>query len=382
MIYLDNAASTRCEDKVVNNMLPFFTECYANSSNITNKMGIEAYKAVVRSRNNVAKLLGCLPQQILWTSGSTEANNIAIFGFISQLQSRYKEQIQIVLSSIEHKSVLEPIERIKSLGAQVTFIEPGKNGEFSTAQFENAISRSTKLVCCMHVNNELGVINNIEDIGKICYNKGIHFHCDSTQAIGKLPININKLKVDSISVSAHKFHGPKGVGCLFIRNENLIKPMFYGGGQENGIRPGTLNVSGIVGLSEALSLAIESMDTYIPKVEKLRDKLESTLIAHDNRIVVNGRNQHRVSNISNISFPVKPGYNFLELISSMGIIACSSGSACDSADNRPSHVMKAIGKSRHEAKNTLRISLSKYTTAEEIELAAFHIIQLFDKIKS
>ncbi|MBV6472207.1 MAG: Cysteine desulfurase IscS [Saprospiraceae bacterium] len=345
-------------------------------------MGIEAYKAVVRSRNNVAKLLGCLPQQILWTSGSTEANNIAIFGFISQLQSRYKEQIQIVLSSIEHKSVLEPIERIKSLGAQVTFIEPGKNGEFSTAQFENAISRSTKLVCCMHVNNELGVINNIEDIGKICYNKGIHFHCDSTQAIGKLPININKLKVDSISVSAHKFHGPKGVGCLFIRNENLIKPMFYGGGQENGIRPGTLNVSGIVGLSEALSLAIESMDTYIPKVEKLRDKLESTLIAHDNRIVVNGRNQHRVSNISNISFPVKPGYNFLELISSMGIIACSSGSACDSADNRPSHVMKAIGKSRHEAKNTLRISLSKYTTAEEIELAAFHIIQLFDKIKS
>ncbi len=362
-------------------MLPFFNKYYGNSNNITHKLGIEANKAVVHARNNVANILGCLPQQIFWTSGSTESNNIAILGLISHLQTNQEADFNIVTSAIEHRSVLHPIESIKILGGKIIILEPELTGKISVQQFESAIMDSTKIVCIMHVNNELGVINNIQAIGEICNSRGVYFHCDATQAVGKVPVILKELNVDSISISAHKFHGPKGVGCLYIKDESLIKPTFYGGGQENGIRPGTLNVPGIVGLSEALSLTIKRMDEDMPKIEKLRDKFESIIEAHDNRIIVNGKSEPRVANISNISFPIRSGYSFLELITENGVIACSSGSACDSADNKPSHVMKALGKSRHEAKNTLRFSLSKFTTDEEIEVAAYHILELFDKIK-
>ncbi|HMS98129.1 MAG TPA: cysteine desulfurase family protein [Saprospiraceae bacterium] len=381
MIYLDNAASTRIDDNVLDIMLPFFNKYYGNSNNITHKLGIEANKAVVHARNNVANILGCLPQQIFWTSGSTESNNIAILGLISHLQTNQEADFNIVTSAIEHRSVLHPIESIKILGGKIIILEPELTGKISVQQFESAIMDSTKIVCIMHVNNELGVINNIQAIGEICNSRGVYFHCDATQAVGKVPVILKELNVDSISISAHKFHGPKGVGCLYIKDESLIKPTFYGGGQENGIRPGTLNVPGIVGLSEALSLTIKRMDEDMPKIEKLRDKFESIIEAHDNRIIVNGKSEPRVANISNISFPIRSGYSFLELITENGVIACSSGSACDSADNKPSHVMKALGKSRHEAKNTLRFSLSKFTTDEEIEVAAYHILELFDKIK-
>lgn len=382
MIYLDNAASTRCDDLVVDVMLGYFKDHYANAGNITNNFGIEANKAVVRSRNTVAGLLGCLPQRIIWTAGATEANNMAIFGAFRHIQkNRAGERLHIIASSIEHKSVLEPLLYLQREGAELTLIDPDVYGHTSVSQIIDSINESTVLICFMLANNELGVINDVAELAEYCNSRDIYLHCDATQGVGKVKISLQDLQVSSLSFSGHKFHGPKGIGCLFIRDEVRMDPFILGGGQENGLRSGTLNVPGIVGLSKALSLAHEYMIDDARNVELLRNKLESILIGNDNRIKINGLERLRLPNISNVSFPIRPGGNLLEDITEHAIVACSSGSACDTADNRPSHVMKALGKSRHEAKNTLRFSLSRYTTLEDIEQATFHILELFKRIK-
>ena len=382
MIYFDNAASTPVDKRVLDAMLPYFSDRFANPSNTSNMSGILVNKDVEMARNTVAKFMGCHSQQIFWTSGATESNNLSLQGAVLAYKRKFPlKKPHIITTSIEHKSVFETCVYLTKNEVDVSFVEPELNGEINIKNIEDKIGANTFLVSVMMANNEIGVVNDLKAICSLCNSKGILVHTDATQIIGKIDINILDLGVDFLTFSGHKIYASKGIGVLFVKNPDTISPIVFGGGQENGLRSGTLNVPGIIGVSEACKIFTEEgLEKESSRIISYRNILENLLLKFSDKIIINGYDCIRLPNISSISFPVKEGYDILNIIKDRKLIVCSSGSACDSADNSPSHVMKFIGKTRHESKNTIRFSLGRFTTIDEITEGAKHIIAILENI--
>ena len=357
-VYLDNAATTKTAQEVVEAMQPFFTEKYGNASSI-HSFGEEAKDALENARQMIADYINAEPEQIVFTSGGTESDNLAIKGTAYALKNKGNH---IITSKFEHPAVLECCQMLEKEGFEVTYLGISKDGFVDLEEFKSAIKDKTILVTIMHANNEIGTIQGIEKIGKLCQEKGIVFHTDAVQSLGKVPLNVKKAGIDFASFSAHKIHGPKGVGVLYKRKSDKINALFQGGEQEFGIRPGTENVSGAVGFAKALELMSE---TAVQDMAKLRDYLIDELLKIP-EACLNGSRKNRLCNNVNISFSYIEGESILLGLDDKGV-AVSTGSACTSRKLEPSHVLLALGIKPEDAHGSIRFSLSKYTTREEID---------------
>ena len=370
-IYLDYSATTPCDPRVVERMVPYFTDTFGNAASRSHSFGWTAEAAVEEARSQVAQLIGAHPKEVLWTSGSTEANNLAIKG-VAQM---YKQKGNHLITAVtEHKAVLDPMKYLETQGYEVTWLEVDDQGHVDLKELEAAITDKTILVSLMAANNEVGTAHPIEQIGAICKAKGTLFHTDATQAPGKLPLDVEAQHVDLMSLSAHKMYGPKGVGCLYVRRKNprvRLTSQMDGGGHERGMRSGTLNVTGIVGMGEAARICREEMATSVPKLIALRDRLQDRILKELPDAVINGDPEHRLPHLTNISFPYVEGESLL-----MGIkeVAVSSGSACTSASLEPSYVLKSLGLGDELAHSSIRFSLGRFTTEEEVDFAADRVI--------
>lgn len=378
-IYLDYAASTPCEPSVIEAMAPFFRENCANASNTAHVLGVRAFEAIEVARTQAANLISSLPQEIVWTSGATESNNLAIQGVAkAHLHSNQGKRGHIVTALHEHKSVLATCQDLQQTGIEITYLKPNPTGVLSAEMVEDVLQDNTFLVSIMWANNELGTINEIRKIGKLCQDRDVIFHCDGAQWVGKMPVNVQVDNIDLLSWSSHKIYGPKGVGALYIRAsaEMKIESLFKGGGHENGLRSGSLNVPGIVGFGVACEISRHKMREDASRLGSLRDKLEGKLTSNISGCVINGQFVARLPYISSITFPASSrGKALVEEITE---VACSSGAACGSRDLRPSHVLRSIGLSPSQAKSTLRFSLGRDTTTDQIEVAAEHIIKVLN----
>lgn len=379
-VYLDFAASTPCEPEVVEAMLPYFRERYGNAASLDHAHGLAAHQAVEVARNRAAALVSALPQEIVWTSGSTESNNLAIRGVARAYRlASARAGGHVVTSLAEHKSVLEPCRALRDEGFEVTAVLPGPDGVVTARMVEEALRPDTVLVSVMWANNELGTVNEVGAIGALCRERGIVFHTDATQWVGKMPVDVRSDPVDLLSWSSHKVYGPKGTGALYVRASSpmsRIVPLAVGGGHEQGLRPGSLNVPGIVGFGEACRIAGERMADDAPRVTRLRDTLEARLL--EAGAVAQGRGAPRVPNIASVTFPL-PGYRG-DLVRELSHVACSSGSACNTLDRTPSHVLRALGLSPELARKTLRLSLGRPTTEADVDLAAEHILDVVRRL--
>ncbi|MGB7753314.1 MAG: cysteine desulfurase NifS [Candidatus Acidiferrales bacterium] len=376
-IYLDYNATTPVDPAVLDAMLPFFAENFGNASSI-HSPGQRARGAVDGARASVAGLLGAKSSEIVFTSGGTESDNLALFGVVAASQDSRKH---IITTAIEHHAVLNAAQALENLGAEVTYIPVGREGTVDPDDIRRALKPETVLISVMHANNELGTIQPIEEIGRIATTADVLFHCDAVQAAGKLPLDVNRLGVDLLSISAHKIYGPKGVGALYVRSGTPLEPQFYGGHHERDRRPGTENVPGIVGLGKAAELARKNLQTDCARITTLRNRLEDALLAACGDARVNGNRAQRVSNTSNISFHAAGGEALVIALDLQGI-ACSTGAACSSGAVGPSHVLLAIGLSPDEARSSLRLSLGRTTTAEEIDQAIAAIPQSVERLRA
>ena len=363
-IYLDNSATTPVDPRVAKRMMTFLTEEYGNPASRSHAYGWTAEEAVEEARENVAKLIGADAKEIVWTSGATESDNLAIKGAAQFYKSKGKH---IITMSIEHKAVIDTCRDLERQGFEVTYLDPEPNGLLDMEKFKAAIRPDTILVSIMFVNNEIGVIQPIAEIGEICRAKGIIFHVDAAQATGKVAIDLATLKVDLMSLCAHKTYGPKGIGALYVRRKPRVRleAQMHGGGHERGFRSGTLAPHQIVGMGEAFRLAREEMGTENERVRMLRDRLLAGLSEME-EVYVNGDLEQRVPHNLNMSF------NFVEgesLIMAIKDIAVSSGSACTSASLEPSYVLRALGRSDELAHSSIRFTLGRFTTEEEIDFA-------------
>lgn len=371
-IYLDYSATTPCDPRVVERMVPFFTETFGNAASRSHAFGWTAEAAVEEAREQVAKLIGAHPKEVLWTSGSTEANNLAIKGVAQMYQQKGNHMITAVT---EHKAVLDPMKYLETQGYEVTWLEVDGQGHVDLKQLEEAITDKTILVSLMAANNEMGTAHPIKEIGAICKAKGTLFHTDATQCAGKMPLDVEDQGIDLLSLSAHKMYGPKGVGCLYVRRKRprvRLTSQMDGGGHERGMRSGTLNVSGIVGMGEAAKICREEMDTEVPYLISLRDRLQARVLEAMPDAVINGDPDNRLPHLTNISFPYVEGESLL-----MGIkeIAVSSGSACTSASLEPSYVLKSLGLGDELAHSSIRFSMGRFTTEAEVDLAADRVVK-------
>jgi cysteine desulfurase len=376
-IYLDYNATTPVDPAVLDAMLPFFAENFGNASSI-HSPGQRARGAVDGARASVAGLLGAKSSEIVFTSGGTESDNLALFGVVAASQDSRKH---IITTAIEHHAVLNAAQALENLGAEVTYIPVGREGTVDPDDIRRALKPETVLISVMHANNELGTIQPIEEIGRIAATADVLFHCDAVQAAGKLPLDVNRLGVDLLSISAHKIYGPKGVGALYVRSGTPLEPQFYGGHHERDRRPGTENVPGIVGLGKAAELARKNLQADCARITTLRNRLEDALLAACGDARVNGNRAQRVSNTSNISFHAAGGEALVIALDLQGI-ACSTGAACSSGAVGPSHVLLAIGLSPDEARSSLRLSLGRMTTAEEIDQAIAAIPQSVERLRA
>lgn len=361
IIYLDNNSTTKTDDRVIDVMLPIMKELYANPSS-SHFFGKTIKHLINNARNNVSNLINCDRDEIVFTSGSTESINLSIRGLAS---SSYKSKNRIVTISTEHKAVLDTCKKLESQGFEIIYLPVKKDGTIDIDVFSSAIDNNTMLVIAMHVNNETGVINDIQKFAEIAHSKEALFFCDATQSFGKIPIDIIKLNVDILCFSGHKFHGPKGVGGLFVKKElkRIIEPQLTGGSQEYGIRSGTLNSAGIIGLGEACRISSVEMIKIESNVRVLRDYLESELLKIPGTFV-NGNSINRIYNTTNICFP-KNDANVI--IGRLKNIAISNGSACTSAIVEPSHVLSSMGLTDEQAFSAIRFSLSKYNSKSELD---------------
>jgi cysteine desulfurase len=376
-IYLDYNATTPVDPAVLDAMLPYFAENFGNASSI-HSPGQRARGAVDGARASVAGLLGAKSSEIVFTSGGTESDNLALFGVVAASQDSRKH---IITTAIEHHAVLNAAQALEKLGAEVTYIPIGREGIVDPDDIHRALKPETVLISVMHANNELGTIQPIEEIGRIATTADVLFHCDAVQAAGKLPLDVNRLGVDLLSISAHKIYGPKGVGALYVRSGTPLEPQFYGGHHERDRRPGTENVPGIVGLGKAAELARKNLQTDCARITTLRNRLEDALLAACGDARVNGNRAQRVSNTSNISFHAAGGEALVIALDLQGI-ACSTGAACSSGAVGPSHVLLAIGLSPDEARSSLRLSLGRMTTAGEIDQAIAAIPQSVERLRA
>ncbi|NLN06888.1 MAG: cysteine desulfurase NifS [Firmicutes bacterium] len=360
-VYLDNAATTRMHDEVLAAMQPYLTNVYGNPSSI-HSFGREARKAVEEAREKTAAALGGEPREIIFTSGATEANNVAIRGVARALQQKGRH---IITTAVEHHAVLDACKALEAEGFKVTVLPVDAYGMVSPRDVADAITDETILVSVMLANNEVGTVMPVAEIGKICRERGVVFHTDAVQAIGVLPVNVDDLQVDLLSLSAHKFHGPKGVGALYVRKGTKLKVFSFGGAQERKLRPGTENVAGIVGLGKAIELAVTDMEAKVSRIKAMRDKLMTGLLSIPHTRL-NGHPEKRLPGYVNISFQYVEGESMILSLDLKGI-AVSSGSACTSGSLDPSHVLMAMGLDHQTAHGSLRLTLSAYNTEEEID---------------
>lgn len=363
-IYLDNNATTPVDPRVLETMLPYFTNHFGNAASRNHPFGWEAEEAVDYAREQVAQLVGCDPKEIIFTSGATEADNLALKGVFEMYSSKGNH---IITVTTEHKAVLDTCKHIEKLGGEVTYLDVEDDGLLDLSKLEAAIKPSTILIAVMYANNEIGVVQPVKEISAIAKKHGILFFTDATQAVGKIPVDVMKDGIDLMAFSAHKMYGPKGVGALYVRRKNprvKVTAQIDGGGHERGMRSGTLNVPGIVGFGKACELCRLEMEENTKRITVLRNKLENELLQLEESYL-NGNKEQRLPHVSNISFKYVEGEGLM-----MGFnknIAVSSGSACTSASLEPSYVLKALGLGDDLAHSSLRFGLSRFTTEEEID---------------
>ncbi len=364
-IYLDNNATTPVDSRVLEAMLPYFTNKFGNAASRNHAFGWIAEEAVDYAREQVAKLIGCNEKEIIFTSGATEADNLAIKGVYEMYQDKGNH---IITATTEHKAVLDPCKHLEKLGAKVTYLQVNADGLINLQELEAAITPQTILVSIMYGNNEIGVIQPVKEIAAIAHKHGVLFMTDATQAVGKIPVDVNANGIDLMAFSAHKIYGPKGVGVLYVRRKNprvKVTAQIDGGGHERGMRSGTLNVPGIVGLGKACELCRLEMAHEGNRLSGLRDKLQNALLTLEESYV-NGNTSHRLPHVTNISFKYVEGEG---LMMAMKDLAVSSGSACTSASLEPSYVLKALGLNDDLAHSSIRFGLGRFTTEEEVDYA-------------
>lgn len=377
-IYMDNHATTPLDPRVLEAMLPYMTKIFGNSASRNHQFGWEAEQGVDKAREQIAKLIGATSKEIIFTSGSTESNNLAIKG----VAEMYREKGNHIITQVtEHKATLDTCKRLEKHGFQVTYLPVQADGLVAVADVEKAITDKTILVSIMYANNEIGTINPIREIGALCHAKGVLFHTDAVQAVGKIPVNVLTDNIDLLSLTAHKLYGPKGVGALYVRRRNprvQLNAQIDGGGHERGMRSGTLNVPGIVGLGEACELAMNEMETEGKRLRDLRDHMRAKFEAALDYVHVNGNMDHHLPNNLNISFVYVEGESLL-----MGIndIAVSSGSACTSATLEPSYVLKALGLGDDVAHSSIRFGLGRFNTKEEVDYVTDKLIDTVLKLR-
>ena len=361
-IYLDYSSTTPIDPRVADKMIPYLREQFGNPASRSHMYGWEAEKAVEEARGHVAALVNADSREIVWTSGATEGNNLAIKGAANFYKTKGKH---IITVKTEHKAVLDTVRELERQGFEATYLQPGDNGLITIEQLKEAIRPDTILVSVMWVNNEIGVIQPMDEIGELCRSKGIIFHSDAAQATGKTPIDLEKTKVDLVTFTAHKTYGPKGIGALYVRRKPRVRieAQMHGGGHERGLRSGTLATHQIVGMGEAFRIAKEEMAIEIPRMQALRDRLAKGLQEIE-EVYVNGDMQHRVPHNLNISFNYVEGESLIMAIKG---IAVSSGSACTSASLEPSYVLRALGRSDELAHSSIRFTFGRFTTEEDVD---------------
>lgn len=376
-IYLDNNATTPMDPRVLEAMIPYFTDHFGNAASRNHPFGWKSEEAVDYAREQVAKLIGANEKEIIFTSGATESDNLAIKGVFEMYREKGNH---IITLNTEHKAVLDACKHVEKMGGEVTYLGVGTDGLLDIAELEAAIRPSTILVSVMYANNEIGVIQPIREISKLVRSKGILFMTDATQAVGKIPVDVNADGIDLLAFTAHKMYGPKGVGALYVRRKNprvKVTAQMDGGGHERGMRSGTLNVPGIVGFGKACEICQQEMEADAAKIKSLRDKLESELLQIE-EAYLNGHAEHRLPHVSNISFKYVEGEGLM-----MGVkdIAVSSGSACTSASLEPSYVLKNLGLDDELAHSSLRFGLSRFTSEEEINFTINHVKEAVAKLR-
>ena len=375
-IYLDYSSTTPIDPRVADKMIPYLREQFGNPASRSHMYGWEAEKAVEEAREHVAALVNADSREIIWTSGATEGNNLAIKGAANFHKTKGKH---IITVKTEHKAVLDTVRELERQGFEATYLQPGDNGLITIKQLEEAIRPDTILVSVMWVNNEIGVIQPIDEIGELCRSKGIIFHSDAAQATGKTPIDLEKTKVDLVTFTAHKTYGPKGIGALYVRRKPRVRieAQMHGGGHERGLRSGTLATHQIVGMGEAFRIAKEEMAIEIPRMQALRDRLAKGLQDIE-EVYVNGDMQHRVPHNLNVSFNYVEGES---LIMAIKDIAVSSGSACTSASLEPSYVLRALGRSDELAHSSIRFTFGRFTTDEDVDFTIDLIKKKVQKLR-
>ena len=376
-VYLDNNATTQVDPRVFEVMIPYFLHDFGNAASKSHPFGWKAEEAVDYAREQIATLIGANEKEIIFTSGATESNNLAIKGVYEMYAAKGNHFITV---TTEHKAVLDACKHLEKLGAEITYLPVGSDGLLKVEQVAEAIKPNTVLVSVMYGNNELGVIQPIREIGKLCKEKGVLFHTDATQTVGKIPVDVLADNIDLMSFTAHKMYGPKGIGALYVRRKNprvKVTAQMDGGGHERGMRSGTLNVPGIVGLGKACELARLEMDAEAIRLSALRDKLEKALLNLEESYV-NGSAEHRLPHTANISFKYVEGEGLM-----MGIkdIAVSSGSACTSASLEPRYVLKHLGLDDELAHSSLRFGLGRFTTEEEVDYTINCVTEAVNKLR-
>ena len=376
-VYLDNAATTALSPKVLEKMMPYMTEFYGNPSSL-HSFGRDAKKGVDRAREQVAKAINAKPEEIVFTAGGTESDNTVLFGVVQ----RYKNKgNHIITTAVEHHAVLYACEQLEKSGAaRVTYLPVDEYGRVTAQQVADAITEQTILVSVMFANNEIGTIMPIEEIGKVCREKGVLFHTDAVQAVAHVPVDVQKMNIDFLSISAHKFHGPKGVGALYVRKGVKVPALLVGGAQEKNRRAGTENTPGIVGLGEAIELATTNMENTAARMKYLRNKLLTGIPARIPEVKLNGHPEERLPNNVNFSIRYIEGESILLLLDLNGI-AASSGSACTSGSLDPSHVLLAMGMPHEIAHGSLRLSLGDETTEEEIDYVLETLPKVVERLR-
>ena len=377
-IYLDHNATTPCDPRVVEAMIPYFTNAFGNAASRNHQFGWVAEEAVDNAREEVAKLIGADPKEIIFTSGATEGDNLALKGVFEMYASKGNH---IITCNIEHKAVLDTCKHIEKEGGEVTYLKVKDNGLIDLAELEAAIKPNTILIAIMYANNEIGTVMPMKEISAIAKKKGILVFSDATQAVGKIPVDVNKDGIDLLAFSAHKMYGPKGVGALYVRRKNprvKVTAQIDGGGHERGMRSGTLNVPGIVGFGKACEIARTEMAEETERVSKLRDKLQNALLQVEDSYL-NGDKEHKLPHVTNISFKYVEGEGLM-----MGFnknIAVSSGSACTSASLEPSYVLKALGLGDDLAHSSLRFGLGRFTTEDQIDYTIEQVTDTVNKLR-
>ena len=375
MIYLDNAASTQIHDDVLESMLPYLKEQYGNASSI-HRYGRLAHKAIEKARKQIAQLINADPSEILLTSGGTESNNTVLRGIVTDDPLN-----EIITSSIEHDAILEPCKQLENNGLKVEYLPVDKFGMVDPGELKNYLSEKTCLVSIMFGNNEVGTVQKISEITKICNEKKIPFHTDAVQAVGKIPIDVKALGIDLLSISSHKLHGPKGIGALFIKNGLKINPVMLGGGQEHGLRSGTENVANIVGFGKACEIAKSNLDKNMEHVSNLRDTLIQKVMDEIPEVTLNGDPESRLPNNAHFTFLGVNGEDLIIKLDEYGI-AASTGSACSVNTQRASHVLQAMGFSHEQITGSLRLTMGVFNNENEIEQTVSSLKKIVEELRS